>query len=1190
MLKNRKLIVLTVMLFIFVFGGNTVKASEISVSNWDEFTKALANPDVSTMKITNSFANPTPSTSVATATAGTLDRSLKIIGATSDGSKPVIDFGNTATRVAPGITLMTNPTKKSVLELDNIEFKGSESVSNANAPNAAMIKSDDKGFNWTIKISGFSYNKGNTKRFLYGPTVAVVFDGEETVFDNDYGTSSATSTAGMASIGTDMSRLIEAFSVDVTNRTKLSVNTRDLFFYTNYNSATSLEQGPGFYVEKGSTFIGNNVTVPIIAAEGNYFKLYVEGDPNNPNDSSMASTAEIYGETKRRTDMGGVIAVKGTNAHFKVDNQSTLNVHSRWSVAILMQSQYGIFDVDNQSKLEVEQDSDNGYTLGAAIRFRWEGDMTFNIKGQSQLNVIKRDINANGEPATANRAGAVRMYQTGNQINVTEGGQFLIESDSNESVIDFDGNDTQFNLLDENSRVVMKSKRSAGMSGSRAHVVAGPGTEFQVTAGGTGSAFGLAAGSVLEFDNMLYYDFTQTNKRAVMGTASSILNSINSDTSIWKTTSRIDGNPDKAWTLVNYGASGAYFGTLNNTFTISKLPDKIGQVFTTDPTVKTVLTTSPTRIRDLSRISGNNAKPIVDELRIPTDADKFIFGHVSVPEGVVDSRDAWTDEVTVAVKVKKTDGTSYELLGKTIGLDDTSDGLSVYGEKARAGMFVIENKDGAFFKEGDTVEVLRAWRGGAGGETNPSPDKTHIGYPTDNDKWVKNPVSAIDVTPPNKVKTEVKLTNATKQISGTSDENNSKVFIKRNDEWLLDAVGQPVSTTVTEGKWTINLPEYVEKNDKLDIYIKDSSILSKDIPYDLPTTYTQEPNGEWGNISVNVDGYDSFKGYHDAVNSDSADYRFNSALRLQAEDILPDKPQLVKTFESDSSEGIQVGDTLTYKINVKNNKESSFNTIWKKVVVTDVLPEGLLFDKATANMKINNLAIPETDYSFDESTRTLTIPVGNLNSQESSVISFNTKLGSSTVGKVITNKAKAIGNSPREKDFVVGPEDDKNERATYSAEGEVSTTEVYGVIELVSAPKTINFGIVSYDATVKRVDNGIYDQDLIVNDTRARKSKWTLGAKLISQMTNTDDESIKLVDSLQYVNGDKTVILSEDLQGIYQSADKPAEDETVINISDTWGSTKDSNGIKLVIDPTKSKITNGQYTGEIEWQLMEATP
>lgn len=441
--------------------------------------------------------------------------------------------------------------------------------------------------------------------------------------------------------------------------------------------------------------------------------------------------------------------------------------------------------------------------------------------------------------------------------------------------------------------------------------------------------------------------------------------------------------------------------------------------------------------------------------------------------------------------------------------------------------------------------------------------------PAEPNKWVgdEESVTVIDVTPPNPAEIEEgTITNSTKQLKGKNAEPNSKFYIS------INGVRQNFVGNVNEkGSWEYNLPYYLEKGDIVQIFLEDNaSKITADI--EKPAT-----NSESGNINPEND-----LSYRDAV--------FKAATKYIVEDILPDKPQLVKTFESDSSEGIQVGDTLTYKINVKNNKESSFNTIWKQVVVTDVLPEGLLFDKATANMKINNLAIPETDYSFDESTRTLTIPVGNLNSQESSVISFNTKLGSSSVGKVITNKAKATGNSPREKDFVVGPEDDKNERATYSAEGEVSTTEVYGVIELVSAPKTINFGTVSYDATVKRVDNGIYDQDLIVNDTRARKSKWTLGAKLISQMTNTDDESIKLVDSLQYVNGDKTVILSEDLQGIYQSADKPAEDETVINISDTWGSTKDSNGIKLVIDPTKSKITNGQYTGEIEWQLMEATP
>ena len=149
---------------------------------------------------------------------------------------------------------------------------------------------------------------------------------------------------------------------------------------------------------------------------------------------------------------------------------------------------------------------------------------------------------------------------------------------------------------------------------------------------------------------------------------------------------------------------------------------------------------------------------------------------------------------------------------------------------------------------------------------------------------------------------------------------------------------------------------------------------------------------------------------------------------------------------------------------------------------------------------------------------------------------------------------------------------------------------VNGLVYLSSAPKSINFGTVTYDAKVKRVDDGIYDKDLIVDDTRVTKSKWILGAKLVSQMTNLDDESIKLVDSLQYVNEDQTIILNDDLQSIYQANEEASKNMSRTNISNTWGSTKDSNGIKLVIDPTKSKVLKGQYVGEIEWQFMEATP
>ena len=149
---------------------------------------------------------------------------------------------------------------------------------------------------------------------------------------------------------------------------------------------------------------------------------------------------------------------------------------------------------------------------------------------------------------------------------------------------------------------------------------------------------------------------------------------------------------------------------------------------------------------------------------------------------------------------------------------------------------------------------------------------------------------------------------------------------------------------------------------------------------------------------------------------------------------------------------------------------------------------------------------------------------------------------------------------------------------------------VKGLVYLSSAPNSINFGTVTYDATVKRVDNGVYDQDLVVNDTRVTKTKWLLGAKVMSQMTNTEDSSVKLIDSLQYVNGDETIILNDGLQNIYQASETPEENSGVTNISDTWGQTKESNGIKLVVDPSKSKVLQGQYTGEIEWQFMEATP
>ena len=55
--------------------------------------------------------------------------------------------------------------------------------------------------------------------------------------------------------------------------------------------------------------------------------------------------------------------------------------------------------------------------------------------------------------------------------------------------------------------------------------------------------------------------------------------------------------------------------------------------------------------RQIRRMSANNAPPVIDVLRIPTDADQRIFGHVTVQEGNRGARSAHNNEVFVDVEI-----------------------------------------------------------------------------------------------------------------------------------------------------------------------------------------------------------------------------------------------------------------------------------------------------------------------------------------------------------------------------------------------------------------------------------------------------------------------------------------------------------------------------------------------------------
>ena len=1155
-----------------------------TVSTWDQFKTALTDGTTKIL-LTENIANPTPSSSNALATAGTLSKSLVIEGRTSDGlteTSRKIDFGNTDNRSAAGITLDANASLGSKLSFKNVELAGSGRASNTytSATNALLYSTDSTG-KWSVDFENLVYSDSSNKRILYAPTADITMRGTN-VIKNNY--SSGTSSGGQTSISSAWHKIFEAKTFLLTDAASLTGNIQDMFFVSSY-SGTSLDNGPKFIVNKGSNITIDNKNLPIIAVMGDYFTFAVEDESD---DGTSPSSAKLYGETKVTDRLGGIVTVEGTNAHYKVSDKSTAEITNRWGPATVMMSKYGVFDVDNGSTFIAKSLSDNGYSLGGTIRFRNEGNMTFNITNNSVLKVTKEDVLASGAQGTANRGAAIRFYGGNNYMNVSGASRVYINSNSNESAIQYtSGGPNGFNLKDKNSKVEIKSLRSAGIDSGNYYnsIIAESGTEFQVSAAGTGSTFSYGSNSELEFDNMLYYDFRQTNNNTMFSGVGT-LKSIDSDASIWRKNTNLDGDPEKAWTLANLGLAGSGLITVSPNFTMNLIPSKVGTTYSTTTDIASYFGITQNRMTNMSRLSGNNAAPIVDELRTPTNADKSIFGHVSVPEGVEGIRDAWTDEVTVYVKVTKKDGTSYELSGKTIGTTSSYSGLSIYGEQGRGGLFQLENKDGKFFETGDKVEVLKAWRGGAGNELNPDPSKVHMATPSDDDRWVKDPVTTIDVTPPKQAgfEKDYSLTNATKQITGTSDENGAKVFVKVNGSWLKNSSGDLITTTVADNKWVVNLPAYLTKDDKVDVYLKDTTTIDPVPSYNLPKTYTQEPDGVYGNSNEEVDGYDAYTGYHDAIKTATADDRFNSAKRFVVNDVIPDQPNIVKSVVSSGGTISSVGDTLTYTLVTSNKKANSES--WKNVVITDVLPEGLKFDSEKSKVIIAGVAATKDQYSYDSSTRTLTINLGDIAANASVTTSFDTVLETAAYNKEIKNKAKASGDSPQEKPFVAGPINPDSTHEIISADSNevgVPGTTVKGTLSLVSAPEKIDFGkkkTTAYGAFT--AEKPSYDLPLIVNDTRPVSTGWSLTVTLNEVMTYDDDHSYKMPDALVYKKGTSETPLQENMPLVILST---AKDEAIgdYNVSDKeWESKGD--GFKLVLKASQYR-KDGDYTGKMTFTL-----
>ena len=793
---------------------------------------------------------------------------------------------------------------------------------------------------------------------------------------------------------------------------------------------------------------------------------------------------------------------------------------------------------------------------GAVIRIQGDGSV-FNVTDNAEVNVTKRISYSKLKGS----APVVRMDGKDNHININTGGKFILHntgsdgpndglgSSGNQGLLFTGGNGAVFNLKDAGSSAEIRANYGPALvSTGSSKITAGEGTIFKMrgrTKSKAGALFNTTT-SEITVDRPLFFDFRNDQYDGAKGsifnaTAGSTFTSIQSDLSVWPHETNLNASPAKNWSLFDYKLSGANFTKIDST----NVPNE----FNTGAN-----SFGSTGASAYSRMTGGKVRAVVDELRVPTNADKSIFGHVTIPLDGENGRDAFTDEAFVVVKLTKANGKSQELTGRTIGKNNNNLGLSVYGEASRGGMFKIPVPNDVFLETGDKIEVVRAWRGGADSNSN----RVHHSLPED---LVAPNRTTFDITPPNPavITNSRVVDNATKQISGKANEPGSEVEISVN--------GVDLATTTTvqpNGTFVFNLPHYLEKDDLVQVKLRDHAGLASTVGVDHPPS-TNNAVGN-GNPTTNLT-------FHDQV--------FMAAPSVIVKDVLPDTNKAVKSVVVDNSKNAtQIGSILTYTIDVENNKPAAIATNWKAVTIEDQLDKAL--DPDLNSFALNGILIPATKVEFNEETRLLRVKVGDLGSNKKAKLTFNTRVNKTGINRTIFNKATIIGNSPREVEpFKVGPENPtaaKQKIQTISNKIANPGGPVFGVLELVSTPTTISFGEdLKIAPTKQRYPVTEMSGGLTVQDSRAVKASWSITARMTSILESTEGK--KLPNAMHYTYNGIDQILGTDSIVVYQHT---STNEDPLSISDSWNVQE---GLNLQIPA--GRVYPGRYRGTIEWTLQD---
>ncbi|HEY4544498.1 MAG TPA: WxL domain-containing protein, partial [Tissierellaceae bacterium] len=254
--------------------------------------------------------------------------------------------------------------------------------------------------------------------------------------------------------------------------------------------------------------------------------------------------------------------------------------------------------------------------------------------------------------------------------------------------------------------------------------------------------------------------------------------------------------------------------------------------------------------------------------------------------------------------------------------------------------------------------------------------------------------------------------------------------------------------------------------------------------------------------------------------------------------------------------------------NLKDNKKLVNTKVSGDIKSSSAPEQGEVINlEYSSKSLVKVVFVNEADQTLDGYTINIDTEVGNtLNLEENAQVK-KTLEDLISAGYEISEKPSNAAN------YVVN---DVSETVTYK---------IKGIISLSSIPTSIDFGKIEYSAKSFRVEDPVYDNKLEVTDTRANASDgWVLTATLTKPMTNASGDILK--NALVYVDGKTETVLNASTLNVYKNSDGRAG---VYNITDKWGNTSNSNGLKLQVYDT-DVLKKGDYQGEVTWNVIPGQP